>query len=109
MIMFLRNDQNETILDVDCYIKRECEAEFVEINSFVCIDAYSKLLLGTPEEYREELITTFDFLQELRGWLWENFFMNKKNTGEHYDAVIEELRSLIKGIAKKWELCYVED
>jgi len=115
MIFYLRNKKNETILDVDCYVK--CEERFggegdyryVELGAVVCIEPYSKFLLESPEDQRAEIIADFDNLQELRGWLWEKYFMKTKNTRDEYDNVIKALRPMIKGIADKYELCYVED
>ena len=75
----------------------------------VCVEPYSKLLLSQPEEEREELIYTFDALQELRGWLWESYFMGRKNTSSEYDNVLGELRTMLKKVAKRYDLMYVED
>ncbi len=105
MIMYLRNKNNDTLLDVDCYIKDD----YVELGSVVCIEPYSKFLLDSPEEKRTDIISDFDFLQELRGWLWESYFMGRKNTSNEYNGVIKELRSTIKRIADKYDLYYVED
>ena len=37
------------------------------------------------------------------------YFMGKKNTDEEYDNVIEKLRSMLRGVVDKYDLCYVED
>ena len=78
MIFFLRDKNNNTILDVNCYKKDG----YIELCSVVCIDTYSKLLLESPEEERGQIIVEFDILQELRGWLWEKYFMGRKNTDD---------------------------
>jgi len=109
MVMYLRDKGNETLLDVDCYVKTEGDCKFVELGSTVCIGPYSKLLLQIPEEEREHFIALFDFLQELRGWLWESHFATKKNTADEYDDVIETLRGILKGAATLFDLGYVED
>jgi hypothetical protein len=106
MILFLRDKNNNTIVDLDCYKSRD---GYIDITSTVCIDEYSKLLLSTPEEQRSLLITEFNNISELRGWLWESHFMGRKNTNEEYDQVIEQLRGMFKNVAKKYDLCYVED
>jgi len=122
MILFIRDKKNNTILDAELTIKwhednkkdnkkenKNPDNYYVELSSLVCIEPYSRLLLSTPEEEREEIIATFDALQELRGWLWESYFMNKKNTSDEYDNVLKELRTMLKGVAEKYDLYYVED
>lgn len=113
MIIFLRNERNRTILDLDCYVKTEYTGEptpmkFVEISADVAIDTYSKFLLENLER-KDEIIEDFSEMSELRGWLWERYFMGGDNDPEKYDDVIEELRTMIKGYANKYNLKYVED
>jgi hypothetical protein len=105
MVLFLRNKNNETILDADFYEKDG----YLDINPVVCIEPYSKFLLSRPEEERDGIITRFDDLQELRGWLWESYFGGRQNTSDEYKKVLTALRSHLKDIADKYELIYVED
>jgi hypothetical protein len=112
MIIFLRNQNNRTILDLDCYVKTEYEAnesrKFVEVSADVSILYYSKFLLENLDK-KEEIIQDFYDMSELRGWLWERYFMGGDNDPEKYDDVIKELRTMIKGYASKYNLRYVED
>jgi len=108
MILFLRNENNDTIVDIECFIKTEDDKSFIELHSSIDIHNYSKFLLENLE-ISTEVIRIFDYLSELRGWLWERFFMGAKNDPEKYDEVIEILRKLLKGIAEKYNLSYVED
>ena len=48
-------------------------------------------------------------MSELRGWLWERFFMGDDNDPEKYPEVIKELQIMLKGFAIKYDLYYVED
>ena len=109
MVLYIRNKKNDTIVDIECYVKTEDDHKFVELGSTVCIEPYSKFLLESPKEKHAEIMRVFDFLQELRGWLWEGYFCGRKNNHEEYDEVIEQLRTIVKGAAGKYDLCYVED
>ena len=117
MTLFLRDKKNNTIVDVDCYVKTEEGKKFVEINSTVCIGPYSLLLLqavakgkslGDPR-HMPQFVETFNELQELRGWLWESYFMGGKNDPEKYNDVLENVRKILKAVAMKYDLGYVED
>jgi len=108
MILYLRNDKNDTIVDIECFIETEDDKRFIELHSSIDIHNYSKFLLENLE-ISTEVIRIFDYLSELRGWLWERFFMGTTNDPEKYDEVIEILRKLLKGIAEKYNLSYVED
>jgi hypothetical protein len=108
MILFLRDQNNDTIADIECFIETEDDNRFIELHSSIDIHNYSKYLLNNLDNSRE-IIRIFDYLSELRGWLWERFFMGSKNDPEKYDEVIEILRKLLKGIAEKYKLHYVED
>ena len=79
MTLFLRNEKNETILDLEVWVKTEDSYSFVELSSSIDINNYSLMLIkNTDKEKQIEMISDFDELSELRGWLWEVFFMVKK-------------------------------
>jgi len=48
-------------------------------------------------------------MSELRGWLWERYFMGGDNDPEEYPNVIKGLQALLQGHAEKYNLYYVED
>ena len=115
MIFFLRNQKDETIADIELFVKTEYEKDgekrtFLELRSVIMIDAYSKFLLDNTVR-AEEIIPVFDNIQEIRGWLWEEYFMVKDNNGsdEDYIDVMKRLRNELKYIADKFNLLYVED
>jgi hypothetical protein len=108
MILFLRNDKRESIVDIDCYVKTEEERKFVEISSSVIIKSYSEFLLKNIDR-KDEIISDFSEIDELRGWLWESYFMGGDNDPKEYDNVIEILKKGLKEIAEKYDLAYVED
>ncbi len=108
MILFLRNNKNRTILDCDVYIKSEEERKYIEISSVVVIKTYSEFLLENIKR-KDEIINDFSELDDLRGWLWESYFMGDENDPEKYNDVIKILRKRIGDIAIKYNLNYVED
>jgi hypothetical protein len=108
MILFLRNSKNESIVDIECFVKTEEGRSFVELHASVIIEPYSKFLLENPDK-QEDIIYDFQAISELRGWLWERYFMGGDNDPEKYDEVIKILQKGLKDIASKYDLSYVED
>lgn len=104
MTLFLRTQKNFTILDVE-YYKKEGQ---LDVRAVIDITQYSKLLLENLER-KDEIISTFRDLTDLRGWLWERYFMGEENTDLEYDNVLKELRNILKEAATKFNLYYVED
>ena len=110
MILYLRDEKNRTILDVEVFVKTEDSKSFVELHSVVDIANYSYLLLKTDVKAKQlEIIADFDELSELRGWLWEHYFMGRQNNKDEYDSVVKELKRLLKLTAEKYQLSIVED
>jgi hypothetical protein len=108
MILFLRDKNNNSIVDIECYVKTEDGNRFVELHAAVDIHRYSFFLLENQDR-KAEIISDFSEIDELRGWLWEKYFMAGKNNPDKYDDVIAILRSMLQGVAGKYELNYVED
>lgn len=109
MIFFIRNEKNRTILDCEYFIKREEGMKFLEIHSSVIVDTYSEFLLNSNPEKQMEIVEDFTELSELRGWLWESYFLGGDNNPEEYDNVLKILQKKISTIAKKYNLIYTED
>ena len=112
MTLFLRTEKGETILDLEIYIKTEDGNSFVEISSSIDIKNYSLFLLKNFDIYtlkQGKIIADFDQLSELRGWLWEVYFMNKKNTEKAFDNVLSEIKKILINIAKKYNLRFIID
>ena len=108
MILFLRNQKNRTIVDIECFVKTEDGRKFVELHADEAIDTYSKFLLENHDR-KDEIIEDFSAMSELRGWLWERYFMGGDNDPEEYPNVIKGLQALLQGHAQKYNLRYVED
>jgi len=110
MTLFLRNEKNQTILDLDVWVKTEDSNSFVEISSSVDISNYSQMLIkNTDSKIQQEMIKDFDELSELRGWLWEVFFMGGRNEPKEFDLVVTELKQILKTVAEKYGLFVVQD
>jgi len=111
MVLYLRNKRNKDIAEVEINVKtdRDDGSKYVELSCAIDIKGYSKLLLETPVENQKHLIAEFDNFSELRGWMWEVYFMKKKNTPDELDGVIAEVKAMLKSLATKYELCTVED
>ena len=109
MTLFLRDKKRRSIVDCECYIKKEDDDyRFIEISVTIDITAYSELLLSKPE-LTPDIIYDFTELSELRGWLWESYFMGDDNDPEKLSDVLRILRELFNKIADKYDLYYVED
>ena len=110
MTLFLRNEKNQTILDLDVWVKTEDSNSFVEISSSVDISNYSQMLIkNTDSKIQQQMIKDFDELSELRGWLWEVFFMGRRNEPKEFDLVVTELKQILKTVAEKYGLFIVQD
>src|SRR5690606_3371296 len=105
MTLYLRNKENKTILEAEYYIK---DNKYLEISSAIIVDNYSDFLLENQNR-KDEIIGIFSFLSELRGWLWESYFMIGDNTKDEYDNVLKELKGIFEDIATKLDLAFVID
>ncbi len=103
MILFLRDSDNNTIVDVEIYKKDK----YVELHSSVIISEYSKLLLANSD--KETTIRDFDKLSELRGWFWEVYAKGHHVPSEEYSEALNEVRSILKHIGERYNLILVED
>jgi hypothetical protein len=110
MILYLRDKTGKTLLDLELYVKNENDHRFIELSSSVIIDNYSRHLLSI-EDPKEQIIfiTYFDQLSEIRGWLWEVYFMGGNNDPKEYDNVLFELKEILKKVADEFNLNIVED
>lgn len=112
MIYYIRNEKGDTLVDIDLYIKTEDGKRYIELKSTVCIIPYSKFLLDANENDPTDcvgIMTTFDNLNELRGWLWESYFMGENNDAKEYRNVAKELNSILQDVCKKYNLFVVTD
>ena len=78
MTLYLRDDKGDNILDIDICVKTNGDSSYVELISLVHIPIYSNLLLNNLNK-KNKIIHDFDNLSNLRGWLWERYFMIGEN------------------------------
>ena len=103
MTLFLRNQDNDTILDVEIYKTKG----HVELHSSIIIDKYSKFLLINQDKAMG-IIRDFTMLSELRGCLWERY-LGTNNTEDRYEEALERVQNIMKDISNKYKLTYLED
>jgi len=72
----------------------------IEFNSIINISNYSKLLLASPN--KENLIRDFNHLNNIKGWLWERFFMDTEETD--METVLEKMNVILTKISKTYDL-----
>jgi len=108
MIFQLRT-KNKTICDVEITAPNEPQ-KYIELSASVLVAGYSQVLAKYIDEM-PTLINKFEEVEELRGWLWENYFGIRKNvyTVEDYNNVVNYVKNLLKKLAHEYDLCYVED
>jgi hypothetical protein len=108
MTIYIRDNQKRSIVDLELYVKKEGDKSYIELSSAIIITPYSEFLLANLDR-KEEIVDAFTTISELRGWLWESYFMDEENTGEKYDEVVNIVRTFLKEIAGGLGLYYVED
>lgn len=113
MILYLRNDENRTVFEIEVWVKTDYNPNgephtYVELSTDVNITNYSKLLLDNVKN-KNKIIHDFDTLSELRGWLWERYFMVGNNDGSQIDDVIDKLKVILTKVAKDYKLNLIID
>ncbi len=104
MIHYLRDENNNTILDVEVYSDNEDDYKYVELKASVIIDNYSLFLLSIEDiNEKFDFINIINELSELRGWLWEVYEDNKP---ENINAEVERM---LTEAGEKINLIYVKD
>lgn len=107
MIHYLRDKVGNTIIETECWVKRE-DWEYIEISSTVDIIQYSCFLLDNLER-AGGVMSYIDELDELRGWLWEVYFMSEKNDPSKIDDVNNKISQFYQKVAKELNLNYIID
>ena len=103
MILFIRTKDDVTVAEVSFYIKHD----YLEASGYVDIHEFAKLLSCSDKP--EKLTEDMQAINDIRGWLWEKYFMGKQNTKDAYDSVLNALRTILKDVASEHNLTYVED
>jgi hypothetical protein len=113
MTYYLRNEKNNSVVDIELWVKKDEDYSYVEISCSIDIRQYSLMLLKAFKEgngtYWQKMIQDFDELSEIRSWMWEDYFSSKKNTPEEMDNVASLLREKLKYLADTYSLYLVTD
>ena len=103
MTIYLKNDRGDVLFECEYWIKTVEGIEhnkFLEISTGINILHYSQLLVDSiPSQNHMQVINNFTTLNDLRGWLWESWFMGRKNDPNEYNEVYSALRNIIDGAA----------
>jgi len=108
MILFLRDENNNTIVDLDCWIDSDDDYKFIELSVTVDIENYSVLLMANLFR-KHEVVRDFSYIQELREWLWEDYFNGQKSDPDKYDDVLARLKTMLKTRGERYDLTVVDD
>lgn len=115
MTLFLRTKDGKTIIDMELWTKSMPENKdhtYHEISCSIDIKNYSEKLIELHnKDCHYQFIEAIDHLSEVRRWLWEFYFMNKKNDGsdENYKKILGILRKKLDAAALNFDLVRVED
>lgn len=112
MTLFVRNEQNKTIVDIEIFKEKDGDYEYIEISSSVMIREYTDELMtmvGNENDRVEQFIDDIEFLSELRGWLWEVYFNGQKSDVSKYNEVVSKVKEMLNDITERHNLLWVQD
>lgn len=108
MILYLVDEPNKTLLELEVWVKTDGENSIIELTSTVDIPNYSEFLLKNIDK-KLKIIHDFDNLNNLRKWLWERYFIKGINNVSQIDDVIAKLRVTLKKVANDYKLTLSEN
>lgn len=108
MVLYIRDKNNKTLVDIEVWVATENENKYVELSSTIDIENYSNFLINNLNKH-VKIIHDFSNLSELRGWLWERYFIVGKNDGSQIDDVIDKLKVILKKVCKDYKLNLIFD
>lgn len=106
MTIYLRTRENKTLLEIEVWVKTEDNYSFVELSVVVNIKNYSRFLLNNLDK-QDAIVDDFQDMSELRGWLWEIYFMSKDNVPSELDGVVKQLQQYLGSIAQHYNLVLI--
>lgn len=104
MTLYLRDKNNNTIADIEVSKGKE----FVDIRVAIDIRQYSELLLNNLDR-KWEIVGTFDFISNMRGWLWEKYAPKYGNKPSDYKDILSHVKHFLVESGKSLDLVLVED
>lgn len=111
MVIYLRNEQNHTVVDIEVWEKSEWlsptkRVNYVEVKSSVIIGPYSHILMNNVD--KNKVINVFAELSQLRGWFWESY-KKTENKEPRVSDVVKAIHNMLVPIAKEFKLNIVQD
>lgn len=104
MTIYLRNEQNNSLLDLEVW---RTEEGHYEVKGGVPIREYSKLLLANQDK-AQLVIDIFNDLDNIHGWYWERY--NEHNRGHSMHDLLQEIRTVfLEPLCKQFNLSIVID
>lgn len=103
MTIYLRNDRNRTIAEVEIYNKNSVTAD---VSACVNIEHYSEFLVNNLDK-KDLIIEDFENVAGLRRWYWE-VFMEQRDEPTHEETV-KEIKRILTKIAMTHDLNLVTD
>ena len=104
MDLYLKDQEGKKMFSAKVWIRDDYQYEYsyVELVTDINIINYSKFLIKNIKK-KSKIIEDFNHLNELRGWLWERFFIDEKvNDSSHKNTVIEKLKVILTKIANDY-------
>jgi len=95
MIHFLRDKQNNTIIEISAY---------EDVRASVDLEAFSERLLAITTEDPAEFVADMEFLNNIRAFWFEVNYYEKR-----FKTTNEMAKHFCKEAARKWNLYYVTD
>jgi hypothetical protein len=110
MIFYIRDAKNNDVFELELWTKIESGRRNIEIKSSIHVAGYSKFLVANQGSI-DDIVSDFSELEDMRGWMWEQYFATKKNDGSQSDyiAIHGHIRSRLTEVAIKYGLMMVED
>ncbi len=99
MVHFLRNRNNQTII--------ECDVSTNDLHSSVDLEIYTKEFIvhyTTSNSTANDFMSDISNLDQIRGWWWE-----KENEFGDWKSIDAFVKAKFVEVADKWGLCYVTD
>lgn len=114
MTLFIRDKNNKTLFELETWVATRPEEEgggsYSEISTSIDVKNYSLHLLHKVEPKEQVVFTyVFDELSNLRGWLWESYYMTGDNDGSDQDKIVDKLKHFLREVASRFNLLMIED
>lgn len=105
MILYLRNENNETVVDMEIFTNSD---DITDVICTVMIKPYTEILLKDKYTNKEKVANDFDKISEIRSWFWESYMLGK-NQPVDPGSVINAIKKYLEPFRLEYSLYYVTD